>query len=160
MVDAISGGIGGIKAAIEAVKGLNATITEAKVAEAKMTIINHLITAQQALLDNQATLLANTDDIRALEAEIRTLGDWSVEAAAYEPADTGQGARAYRLKGASAASEAEIWLCPNCFHNRKKSFLQPETLAVGRTHILRCHPCGQEIITRGVRQEPVPQRRR
>lgn len=155
---AITMGLGGLKTAVDAIKGINATVTEIKIAEAKAEIIAHLITAQHAMLDAQETLLADTDKIRALEAEIMGLKDWSAQAERYELYDTGQDAIAYRPKFPEEHSEPEHWLCPNCFSNRKKSYLQPETLAVGRTQILRCHPCGMEIIVRGVRQEAVRRR--
>lgn len=159
MMMTISAGLGGLKSAIDAVKGIGTAVTDIKVAEAKSEVIGHLITAQQAMLDAQQTLLEDTDTIRALEAEIMKLKDWSAEAERYQPVDTGQGAIAYSLKSDMKTGEPEHWLCPNCFANRKKSYLQPEVLAVGRVHILRCHPCGMEIITHGLRQDQLARRR-
>ena len=147
MMSAITGGLGSLKTALDVAKGLNATITEAKVAEAKTQIIGHLITAQQAMLDAQQTLLEDTDTIRALEAEIMGLKDWQTEAARYELADAGQRTVAYRLKQGEGTGEPAHWLCPNCFADGKKSFLIPETHMWVRT--LVCHRCKWEGIVTG-----------
>ncbi len=58
----------------------------------------------------------------------------------------------YRFKPDMDYGEPEQWLCPTCFHAGKKTYLQPETYAVGRTQVLRCGPCKSEIIVRGLRQ--------
>lgn len=149
MIGAVTGGIGSIKNALEVVKGINATITESKVAEAKTQIVGHLIAAQQAMLDAQQTLLEDTDTIRALEAEVMRLKDWQAEAKNYELADTGSGALAYRLKDSVESAEPPHWLCPTCFPSLKKSIMQPETIPEGRVHILRCNTCKTILALRG-----------
>lgn len=160
VMETISVGFGGLKTAIDTVKGINSTINAVAIAEAKALIISSLIDAQHGLLDAQRELLENTDTIRALEAKIVQLEDWSAEAERYELADTRQGALAYRLKGTEPNGDSGEWLCPNCFANGKKSHLIPERHFPGRVHVLRCHPCGLELITQGHREIAVPSGRR
>jgi hypothetical protein len=142
----------GLKSAIETLKGLNTIITDGKIAAAKSEVTGQFISVQLAMLEAVEKMQADAQIIGMLKTEIVQLKDWNAEAENYETADTGQGGIAYRPKASVSGSEKSHWLCPTCFHNRKASFLQPETLAVGRVEILRCHPCGQEIITCGSRQ--------
>lgn len=160
MIEAITGGLGSIKAALEAVKGINAAVTEVKIAEAKSEIIGNLLTVQQAMGDALRTQLENADTIRALEAEIVRLKDWSAEAEGYELADAGQGSLAYRLKGANAEGQPSHWLCPTCFTNRKKSVLQTEKYTLYHTRMLACPPCGTKLLVHGVMDALKPQPRR
>jgi ribosomal protein L32 len=149
VVNPVTLGLGSLKSAMDTLKSLNATITEAEVAKVRVEISGHLIAANAAMLDVQRTLLEDTDIIRALEAENMQLKDWSREAERYELDDVGQGAVAYALKPECTGSGAAHHLCPNCFTQRKRSFLQPEWLVDGQVETFRCHPCGLTLFTRG-----------
>lgn len=151
MLAEITAGYQSLKAAKEIVQGLNALKTEVAVNEAKVALQNLLLEAHQALFAAQEAEAADARRVRALEAEIVELKDWSAEAERYELADTGRGALAYRLKESMKAGEPEHWLCPTCFGQRKKSYLQPETYSVGRVEVLRCAPCKNEIIVNGLK---------
>lgn len=159
MLELIGGGLSSLSAALDIAKGLNGTINEARIAEVKLDLIGRIMDAKEALLAAQEEKLATRDRISALEAEIAKLKDWSAEAERYELANTGQGGLAYREKGTVPSGQDGDWLCPNCFQNGKKSHLLPETLTAGRTHYLRCHPCGMEILTRGTRDNAIHARR-
>lgn len=142
-------GLSGLKSAMDTVKGLKAAITEAEVAKARTEITHHLIAANAAMLDVQRTLLENTDVIRALEAEIVKLKDWKAEAARYELAELGQGTVAYTVKPEYAGTEIPHWLCPSCFTDGKKSFLQPRWIVANEVETFRCHACGLMLVTDG-----------
>ncbi|MCF8706797.1 hypothetical protein [Rhizorhapis sp. SPR117] len=152
MIAEISAGLSSLKAAKDIVQGLNALKTETSINETKIQLQSLILDAQQGLFSAQQEQVTVAKRIEELEQEILRLKDWTAEKQRYEAADTGKGSLAYKLKHGMENGEPSHWLCPTCFHNGKKSYLQPETLAVGRTEILRCHPCKTEIIVRGLRQ--------
>lgn len=159
MITAITEAFTCVNAAKDLVKAFDGVRTEAAIMGVKMELLGHLLSTQQNLLDAQQQTGALSARIAELEQQIVSMKDWSAEAEGYELADTGGGALAYRAKGTEPTRESGQWLCPNCFGAKQKSYLIPEILALGRTGILRCHPCQLEIITRGNRMPPQSGRR-
>lgn len=159
MIEAVAGALSSIQSAVGLAQAINGTITAVKLAEVKAELLSSLVDAKLAISDAREQIDSARERIRALEAEIVQLKQWDSDADSYELADTGQGALAYRRKALDGSSEDGHWLCPNCFSNRKQSYLIPERISVGRTEMLRCHPCGMEIITRGMRDNVIQARR-
>lgn len=160
MVDmaSITSAITGLGAAAELGKtiiGLKTTTeVQAKAVELNMTLLaaqSSAIAAQQ----EQSSLLKRID---TLEAEIVRMKAWDAEKERYELADTRGGALAYRLKAGMEAGEPTHWLCPACYQQQKKSILQPETLFPGRTEILACPQCHNELVVSGARNPTQPRR--
>lgn len=153
MIAEIQAGIGGAKAALDILKGVQSLQTETAKNQAVIEVQRHVIEAQHGL----SVSLKRIDD---LEAEIVRLKDWSAEKQRYELKDTGQGSLAYHLKEGVEPPELQHWICPNCYQNGKKSILKHETLDIGRAETIVCHPCGLDIVTRGIRhnQNPRPAR--
>jgi len=160
MIEVISSAFSSLSAAKDLVKAIDGVRTENALMALRTELLSLLLNTQESLLDAQQTMGAMAARKADLEQQIVELEEWSAEAAGYEPANTGRGPIAYRRTGTEPDGDSGEWLCPNCFHAKKKSYLIPEILYVGRTHILRCHPCGLEIVTRGVRSEPAPSARR
>lgn len=144
----IKAGYEGAKAAFDIAKGVGALKTEAAVNGAIIEIQRHVVEAQQGLSASLRT-------IEDLEKEILRLKDWSAEKQSYELADTGQGSLAYKLKEGLELPQPSHWICPQCYEDGKKSILKHETLPVGRTQTLVCHRCGFDVVTRGIRNEPM-----
>ena len=162
MFTEIATGLQAAKSAYEIAKGIQSLKSENEVNSAVLDIQRMALDAQASLgqaHDRQTTLTKTIDD---LEKEIMRLKDWSAEKQRYELADTGQGTLAYRVKVGMEEGEPAHWLCPTCYQKSEKSLLQHETHSVGRVQVMICHPCGNEIITRGWRDTEArnPQRRR
>ena len=141
----------GLKIAFDLLQGLNATSKEAAINEVKVQLTRHILEAQQTLTAANAAQSDAAERIRSLEQEIVRLKDWEADKQRYELKDTGQGSLAYALKPSMDQGEPEHWLCPACYQQGKKSILKHETIPEGRARSLVCHPCGMDIITRGVR---------
>lgn len=124
MLTEISAALGSLKATSDIIKGLTATATETKLNEVRIALQGNLLEAQQALMDVQASGAATAARIRQLEQELTTLQDWGVEKARYELRDAGRGAFVYMPKADAGNDEPPHWLCPNCFGQRRKSFMQ------------------------------------
>jgi len=85
---------------------------------------------------------AQTDRIRALEAEVAHLKSWNAERENYELKKCGEGSIAYMLKPEKRGSEPPHWLCPNCFATGQKSFLISTGKNEGRAWSYKCFACG------------------
>lgn len=154
MIAEISAGFSSLKAAKDIVQAMNGVHSAVQINEVKLNLQSLILEAQQSLFVAQEEQAQATKKIEKLEQEIARFKDWEVEKRRYQLEDTGQGSLAYRLKSEALTDEPVHWICPSCYQNGKKSILKHETLAVGRTDTLVCHPCGFDIVTRGVRHEP------
>lgn len=158
MIAEIGGALSGLKGAMDIAKGLNAVADTVALNDAKIGLQSAILEAQSSLLAAQEAQTANLRRIEQLEQEIVRLKDWSSEKERFELKDTGQGALAYRAKKGMEQGEPSHWLCPNCYEQGRKSIMQPEHLAIGRTETLVCHPCGLDILVSGHRHKEQPTR--
>ena len=120
----IGGAIGGLKAAMEIVRGLNSTANAIAINDAKIALQSAILEAQAGLLAAQEAQTANLRRIQELEQEIVRLKDWSAERERYELVEIYRGAFAYMPKGGVESGKPAHWLCANCFDQGRKSFLQ------------------------------------
>ena len=87
------------------------------------------------------------DAVRALEAEVTQLKAWEAEKANYELKQIGMGTVAYMLKPDKRGTEPPHWLCPNCYAQGKKSFLNFTGMTSGRRDLYKCANCPTQIGT-------------
>lgn len=125
-----------IKGAVDLAKSIagDGGANEAKLAE----LLGKVVEAHGQALAAQAAHAALALEAKELRDENARLMAWDAEAARYELRDIGRGVMAYVLKEAGEVSPHS--LCANCFHDGKKSILQPEKCVSWET-ILRCHKC-------------------
>lgn len=141
MIGEISGAFSSLGAAVAIVKGLNAASTQAAVDDAKIALQGYLLEAQQAIFAAQAKQEEQSRRIAELEAEVARAHSWEVEKARYELKRYESGALAYVLRVEEASGEPDHQLCPHCFVNGSKSFLQPAKGVVAGFHTCTCPRC-------------------
>jgi hypothetical protein len=122
-ISEISAAIGGLKGAMEIVKGLNSTASAVSMNEAKIGLQSAILEAQAGLLAAQEAQAANLRRIEELEQELERLQKWETQRGGYELVDVYRGAFAYMPKGGRESGETAHWLCANCFEHGRKSFL-------------------------------------
>ena len=151
MIAEISAGLGSLKTAKDLIVGLNAALTQAAVAELKISLQGTILEAQSALLAAQDAEAANARSIADLEQEIVRLKDWSAEKERYELKAVDAGAFAYMPKEGMEGSEPPHWLCTRCFGEGRKSIIQFENNLPtdGRDSFERwkCSACGGTLTT-------------
>ena len=161
MVAEFSAALTSVKAALDIVNGLNNLRREADIKSAIADLTNALMDAQLKTLDayqQQTTLL---DRMRELEGEIATFEKWDTEVERYELSDIGNGVVTFVLKEEAESGEISHKLCPDCFEQRTKSYLQIEAHMPGRSEVAVCNRCGLEAYRQGFRRvEHGPPRRR
>jgi hypothetical protein len=104
-----------------------------------------ILEALEKAIESREAYSAQIDHIRTLEAEMANLKAWGAEKARYQLKNIGTGAVAYMLKPDARGSEPPHWLCPNCYANGKKGFLQPSPVQVGHGFSFKCTSCGVGI---------------
>ena len=101
-----------------------------------------------AVIELQGQILAAQEDyaklrqtVGALEAEVAHLKAWNAEKAKYELKMLETGSPVYMLKPDERGTEPPHWLCPNCYSQGKKRFLQPMGAQLGRSWMYKCAQC-------------------
>jgi hypothetical protein len=140
----IAAAVGSVNALLNVAKAMvglrDAETFRSKAIDFQGLILESLDKAVQAT-EAQA---AQFDEIRTLKAEMASLKAWEGEKQDYELKKVGDGAVAYMLKPEARGTKPPHWLCPNCFSNGKKSFLNPTGKASGRGFIYKCSTCNAD----------------
>ncbi|WP_310474012.1 hypothetical protein [Sandarakinorhabdus sp.] len=107
--------VSGLKIAYDMAKGLNAATTQVQITEVKIALLEHIMSAREALSSAQAAEAESARLIDELKQEIARLKDWSKEAQRYQLINVRNGAMAYAPKPGLENGEPAHWLCANCF---------------------------------------------
>jgi len=145
MLAEISAGLSSLKAAFDLAKGLNAASAQADINEVKITLQEHIFSAQQALAAANEAQTAAAQRVRELEQEIVRLKDWSAEQQRYELKAIGERAVAYAEKQGVTDPKAPHWLCQPCFDGGHKAALQFSGMANpgGNSGLMASWDCGR-----------------
>lgn len=147
----ISGAVGGLKAALDIAKGLNATAGAVAINDAKIALQSAILDAQGALLAAQETQTANLKRIDELEAKIVEFETWEREKQRYELREISRGVFTYVLKADAQSGEPVHCICARCYEHRERSILQSDGGSWG-TATLTCPACKAEI--RAIEKSP------
>ena len=144
MLAEIATGVGALKSLSDIIKGLSGTITDQRVKEIKVDLLDKIIDAQGALLAAQESQSTLTKRIEQLETELVGLKNWDAEKANYELKDLYGGRFVYLHKEAVNKAENRHFLCTKCFDKGHRSILQNRGAnpAHGGEHLWHCFECG------------------
>ena len=146
MLAEISAGFQSLKAAFDITKGMNAANTQAAINEVKIPLQEHIVNAQQALAAANEAQTAATERIRELEQQIVHLKDWEREKQRYQMKRFTPGSVAYCLKMDMADGEPPHRICPHCYQEGKKGFLQATVDLRGGKRVHVCTSCRADAI--------------
>lgn len=162
MIAEISAGLSGLKAAMDITKGLNAAKGEAAINEVKIDLQRNIIEALGSLTAAHEAQTANLKRIDELEAQVVGMKDWEREKQRYQMKRFTPGSVAYCLKPEMADGEPPHRICPHCYHEGKKGFLQSTGDRHGRGTLHSCTSCqsktvlGQELSDASPSEPPEP----
>lgn len=143
MAAEVFAGIGALKTAFDIAKGLKELDDAAKRNAAIIDLQQTILGAQSA----QQELLRNAEELRS---RVHELESWETERQQYVRYQPGPGIFTYAHKDEANGEEGSFpQLCPSCFHNRYKSFLNSETWTPGRCEMLVCRDCGWHAYIHG-----------
>ncbi|MBV8136622.1 MAG: hypothetical protein JO121_13485 [Deltaproteobacteria bacterium] len=162
-LSAISGIVGGLKAASELVQ-LAVNAHDVKVIREKaIEFQKDIIAAQTSAISTLTDYASALDRIRELEKEVNDLKAWGAEKEKYQLTEISEhpqgSALVFALKDQAGSTEPKHRLCPNCYQDGRKSILQEEVQSLGHVRILHCQRCGAEVNRSGIRyKENVPRK--
>lgn len=139
--------IGGALTSINAARDIAKTmigLRDTELLQAKTIELNGLILeALGKAIEARQMEAAQADQIRALNEEIARLKAWGTEKDRYELKKIDAGFVAYMLKPEERGSEPPHWLCPTCYSNGQKGFMQSQGRTKDDRHIsIKCGKCG------------------
>jgi hypothetical protein len=141
----ISAALTSLRATLDIAKAMiglrDAEAFRAKSIELQETIMRALDSGIEA----REAYAKQLDSVRALETEVARLKAWDAEKQNYELKGIGSGSVAYMLKPETRGSEPPHWLCPTCFAQGKKAFLQATGAHEGRSWMYRCQGCDHRV---------------
>jgi len=159
MLTETAAAIGSIKAAFDIAKGVQALQTTTDVKQAISDMLDQLLSARLQAVEAAESEAKLQAEIESLRNTLATMKAWEEEAAKYALKEVAQGTYAFQR---TEFEDPRVWLCPNCFDDRRKSVLQTELISAGRMTMLQCKRCDFEIVTDGHRPrlDSLPQPRR
>jgi hypothetical protein len=142
VVAEISAGVTSLRAALDITKAM-VGLRDAEAFRAKSIELQGVVLeAFEKAIEAREAHSLQANRIRSLETEVANLKAWDAEKQLYELKPIGgQGAVAYVLKPDARGAETPHWLCPNCFAQSKKSFLQNAGGMHGRMYVYSCFAC-------------------
>jgi len=143
----ITAALTSVKTAIDISKGIALLRQDWEIQERLNEINRSLSAAYSELLSGQREQAALSEENEALKKEVARLKAWDGEKERYvlqAPSVHVPSAVAYRLKDECGGSEEGPWLCPTCFDDGIRSFLQPRE-GPRRTTIAKCPRCSTEL---------------
>lgn len=129
-----------LKSAMEIAKGL-APDGSPKQAAQLAQLQTALLSSLDHAIESKAAQIKMQQKIGELETRIANIGDWNTEAEKYQPHKIDHGVVVYALKSEALNVTLSHALCPNCFHSRRKSFLQRTSELRRRYHVHHCPAC-------------------
>jgi hypothetical protein len=137
VVGEVFAGLSALKTAFDLARGLKDIDDAVRRNIAVIELQEQILTAQSA----QQELI---ERVSKLQNEVADLKAWSAEKQNYELKSIDGRAFVYVLKPGAQPSEPAHWLCPTCYNNARKSFIQFSALD-GREHIYKCPQCATTI---------------
>ena len=139
-----SAAIGGIKAALDMVKGVAGLKSATDINLAVIEIQRALLDAQSAAFDDRERHAAQQVRIAELEAKLSEIDRWEADKARYQLIETATGVLVYVLKQDSANGDPDHKLCVKCFNEDRKSVLQVVRRHGGGERV-ECHHCNVKM---------------
>jgi len=141
----IAAAVTGMRAALDITKAMvglrDAEAFRAKSIELQAVVLD----AFDKAIEAREAYSAQADRISALETEVADLKAWDTEKQHYELKSIGHGAVARILKPDARGTEPPHWLCPSCFEQSKKSFLQSANKTERGRLLVHCNACNLSI---------------
>jgi hypothetical protein len=118
---------------------------EVRRVQAIADVSQKLIDAQAKANDAQREVERWAARCAQLEAEIALLDAWNAVAARYELRQLTDGGIVYAAKKEALGSDPMHFVCPDCFNQKKRFFLQFRYRTNPRGRTLKCLQCNFEV---------------
>ena len=113
--------------------------------EAISQLYGSVLDIQQQLLAAQNRESELLSQCRALEEQIAHAKDWQAETTRYVLRSVGGGV-VRQQKASHPSGDPAHWLCPNCFEEQRKSYLQRVPKTANGRHVWACPRCSTAVM--------------
>jgi hypothetical protein len=120
---------------------------DAAVTQKAIELQSSIITLQSTIFGIQTENQKLLEENNSLKQQIIDMNNWESEAQKYSLTEVCPGGVVYAINKDEAGTQPDHWLCPNCYQNRRKSFLQ-KGMNVGEGHMFTCALCKNQLIVR------------
>ena len=136
-----------LKSALGILKDIR-SLTDATAIQDRVIQLNGLMMdAQESAIAAREDHARQEERIKALEKEIEALKDWGAERLNYELKCPEPGVNVFMPKPAARGDQPPHWLCPTCYGNGVKSFLQFQGSGKDMFSTYKCGTCGNTVAT-------------
>jgi predicted RNA-binding Zn-ribbon protein involved in translation (DUF1610 family) len=143
MIPEIQAGIASAKASFDLLKAIKGVSDAAKINAAVIELQQHILSAQQSLLDAQETINLLTAEKAELESRLAKHSEWETRRSEYHLTEVRPGLTVYAFQPATESEMAPHWACPKCFADEKIQILQKPSPS-NRTY--KCPACEFSMI--------------
>lgn len=123
MIPEISAGLASAKASFELLKAMKGVSDATKLNTVIIELQDHILSAQQSLLNAQETINGLVAEKAKLEARLSKHSDWEKQRKEYRLTEVRPGLTVYHFEAKAEGTPAH-WACPKCFAEEKIQILQ------------------------------------
>jgi hypothetical protein len=143
-ISAVDGLTTSLRAVAEITKDLKEISDTSQLSTKIHELTKQILSAQSYALVVQSEQFALAQSKCKLDEEIIRLKAWNTERYRYQLQSVGPGAIAYVVKETMRGSEPVHWICPDCFQNSKKHFLNESHSDLHHVYF-KCAECAYKI---------------
>jgi superfamily II helicase len=115
-----------VNSAITLAKSIATVASDATIKVKSIELLNTIIDLQGGILSLQSEYQSLLQEKYSLEKKFMEVNSWEQEKAKYELVKLGEGVHVFALKRTYESSIPFHYICPNCYHENKKSILVAE----------------------------------
>ena len=136
----------GIKTAISLAKNITESIGDTKLKIKSSELYDAIINLQSSILSLHSAYHSLLQDKHSLEKKLMKIETWEKEKIKYELVKIGEGVHIFSLKPDYEPSMPPHYICPNCYHDNKKSILVAEYTSSDESKYV-CPKCNNYFVT-------------
>lgn len=136
----------GIKTVISLAKSITESISDTKLKIKSIELYNAIINLQGSILSLHSKYHSLLQDKHSLEKKLMEIESWEKEKTKYVLVKIGEGVHVFSLKPEYEPSVPSHYICPNCYHDNKKSILVAEYTSSEESKYT-CPKCNNFFVT-------------
>lgn len=141
-LSSITAAIVGLKNAADIAKAMKDLHNQADVQTTVIDLQSAILSAQSDALAAQSDQSMMLQKIRDLQDEVAKVKAWDETKQRYQLITPWDGCHVYALKESSKGTEPPHWICPRCFEDRIRSFLNNDKKHDrGTRDVIKCPRC-------------------
>ena len=136
--------------ALKGIEAIKSVVTTEDAKKRASELYEVIIAGQASALEESLKQRALLEQIEGLKNRVATYDTWNLEKSRYALAPAWPGCVIRALKRVRSEDEPAHWICPDCYDDRKKSFLQDSmTVPKGSYErvTLYCKRCDNHLIS-------------